>query len=991
MLGGLVVVHADRKITRFQTQKTGALLAYLALHPGKSHAREAVAEILWPEGDPIAIRNRLNQAISSLRRQLHPPELGPGSVLVTDHHSLAINSQTVTTDVDEFERLVKAADRSESDSEKIQHLSQAVDLYRGELLEGFYEEWIFNKRMHLGDLYDKSLQQLVRSHVAVGSPEGAVEYARRRLLLDPYDESAHVVLMRLYLRSGRPKLALKQYEDLVRAFEQYDDEPSEYAEKYRLRAEALVNDQTAEIDIEDTFDADSAKRSQEAPPPKEKLYSNLPRVVTSFVGRTEELEQVVSQIRQGRSRLVTILGLGGFGKTRLAIEAGWALSETFDSKVFFVSLANSSELSDVFHELARLLLIESEGRSENDQAAVTRRLSELGPTLVIIDNFEHLATDESCRIISELLESISSLSLIVTSRLPLRIGSETVVQLSPLELPDADETDLKVIAASPTVALFVDRAQAVKADFQLTERTAQAIVDLVRKLEGLPLALELAASWARVLTPGQMLERFEDNIDQLESRRRDANPRHRTLRASFDGSFALLDSAQKELFLQLTVFSGGWDLSAAEAVAQKPDLIEEMQALEERSLIYPAPTEASIRFDMLGTIRQFGQSLLSDPDRDELRSRHAKYLLALVHRAGTFEEWSESISVNYSNCLEAMRWFEANGRYDDFADMASSLGRYWEGKSLISEGVSWMDRVLEIDPALSPETKAGTWIAMGSLMWFGGAFAESVDFLRRGRRLAQDLARPELEIRALFALQLESHRVGSYAEAKSHLADILRLAKQIDDKGSAARAYMAMGNAFLEEEDFGESQRHYELGLEVSRQTGDVNRVGPILTNLASLAVYQHRLDAALTWIQEAEALAKASSHRWLKSMCGIVKGRIEIELHEYEKAANTLIAAYRLSPNEKLVAWRFLLHFGFALLGLGFTNDALRIFGLGNAVRDRIGERHQGIEMRMYEARLAEASKGMNTSVFEEQFAIGRNMTLADVEPVIAKVQRSF
>ena len=317
MLGGLVVVHADRKITRFQTQKTGALLAYLALHPGKSHAREAVAEILWPEGDPIAIRNRLNQAISSLRRQLHPPELGPGSVLVTDHHSLAINSQTVTTDVDEFERLVKAADRSESDSEKIQHLSQAVDLYRGELLEGFYEEWIFNKRMHLGDLYDKSLQQLVRSHVAVGSPEGAVEYARRRLLLDPYDESAHVVLMRLYLRSGRPKLALKQYEDLVRAFEQYDDEPSEYAEKYRLRAEALVNDQTAEIDIEDTFDADSAKRSQEAPPPKEKLYSNLPRVVTSFVGRTEELEQVVSQIRQGRSRLVTILGLGGFGKTHL--------------------------------------------------------------------------------------------------------------------------------------------------------------------------------------------------------------------------------------------------------------------------------------------------------------------------------------------------------------------------------------------------------------------------------------------------------------------------------------------------------------------------------------------------------------------------------------------------------------------------------------------------------------------------------------------------
>ena len=254
MLGGLAVVQGDRRITRFQTQKTGALFAYLALQPGKNHSREAVAELLWPDGDPIAIRNRLNQAISSLRRQLHPPELGPGTVLVTDHHSIGVNAQTVLTDVEEFEKEIRHAERAETDAEKVRWLEQAVARYKGELLEGYYEEWIYSKRMHLADLYDQALQQLIRSHVALGSPDAALEFARLRLQLDPYDEAPHVILMRLYLRSGRAKSALMQFDELVRALQQFDDSPSEYALKFKAKAESVVADQSVDVEIDDDFD-----------------------------------------------------------------------------------------------------------------------------------------------------------------------------------------------------------------------------------------------------------------------------------------------------------------------------------------------------------------------------------------------------------------------------------------------------------------------------------------------------------------------------------------------------------------------------------------------------------------------------------------------------------------------------------------------------------------------------------------------------------------
>ncbi|MBC8066141.1 MAG: winged helix-turn-helix domain-containing protein [Chlorobia bacterium] len=986
MLGGLTAVQGDRKISRFQTQKTGALLAYLALHPGKSHSREAMAEILWPDGDPIAIRNRLNQAISSLRRQLHPPELGPGQVLVTDHHSIGVSSQTVTSDVEDFEKEIRRAESADSDEHRVQLLSQAVDRYRGELLEGYYEEWVFSKRMHLADLYDKALQQLIRSYVALGSPDRAIEYARRRLQLDPYDESPHVILMRLYLRSGRPKSALKQFEDLVRALQQFDDEPSENALKYKSKAEALANDQAVESDLDEDFeDAPVRKASPVSAVPSLEQVIQLPRIVSSFVGREDELRDIQELIRIKEVRLISILGLGGSGKTRLAIEVGWSLVDEFQSRVFFVSLANLEDGKDLPDEIARQV-VPNQANLSDSTTAIVERLSSLPSSLLILDNFEHLA-ESSSQFVSDLMARVPFLYVIVTTRIPLSIEGESLISLSPLPLPEESSVDLCALAANPVISLFVDRAQAVKADFQLTERTAEAIVELGRKLEGLPLAIELAASWARVLTPAQMLEQVNTNVDKLASRRKDINPRHRSVRAAFDGSFQLLDDALRDVFLRLCSFSGGWDFDAAQHVCPVEDVILAIQQLEERSLIFSEPTDRALRFSMLEMTRSFGESMASPDLAAECGWLHAEYFRALAEQRGPYSTWVLLIEPDYANCLAALRWLKEQGRVEGFARMTVGLARYWEGRGLLSEGKEWLQKAFDLGTIVDPILHARAEAEMASLDWLAGDFELAVERTNAAIKLFQTYNARQNEMGARFLLQLEAHRKGDYAEVQNLLSTNLSISRELEDAGAESRCWLALGNAAIEMDDFEAAQGHYEKSLETARVAQEDEAIGSALTNLANLAIYRSQTDAARKWLDDAREIMKASDRRWKMAMTMIVMGRLENEVGNYREAAQTLIQAYWTAKDEKLVVWRFLLQFGFALAGLEMLNEAFRMFGFLERYREKIGEHHRGIEMRSYELGIQKIGLDRN----REQFEIGRNMSLEEIEVLIAKVQRSF
>jgi len=990
MLGGLAVVQGDRRITRFQTQKTGALLAYLVLNSQKSHSREALAELLWPEGDPTAIRNRLNQAISSLRRQLHPPELGPGSILVTDHHTVGINIQAITSDFEDFEREIKLADKTEDPLERIRHLETAVSLYHGELLEGYYEEWVFSKRMHLADNYDQALQKLIRAHVDQGTPEAAIEFARLRLQLDPYDEAPHIILMRLYLRAGRPKSAIKQYEDLLRALQTFDDEPSEIALKYKAKAEAQADNRYQPEDDDDDLPAVAPKRPAEAAPVpvREDAPPSIPRVISSFVGREHELATIREFVEQGKGQLLTILGGGGYGKTRLAIEAGWQMLDALEGRVHFVSLMNIEDPDSVPAEIGRVVL-SGQAEIEDVMQAIVQRLRGRQKTVLILDNFEQVS-DDAAPIVRSLIEALPNLTCIVTTRMPLNLEGEIQLPLSTLSVPTLDpSTTLRELAENPAIALFVERAQAVKADFQLTERTAGAIVDLCRRLEGLPLALELAASWARVMTPGQMLDEVRTNVDLLASRRRDISPRHRSLRAVFDGSFAMLDDDLKGVFLRLTYFTGGWDYESAARLCPDVDVVEAIHSLEERSMIFSQPTDDAVRFSMLETLRTFGENLITPDLAAELGWHHASYFLEMAERQLDWSLWAPSISLDYSNCITALNWLSNHERDDEAMRLAVALTPYWYGKGLLAEGREWLDELLARSTIIDPLLRARAVASTSLLEWLAGDFAEAENKARSVVETFRTYDAKRDEMEAQFMLQLEAHRKGDYEEARRLLYRNLEIAEELDDLTAASRCWIALGNAAVEQDELEAAWEYYERSLEVARRISSPDRSAGALVNLANLSITLGRTEAARKWIDEARTLLTLTQQRWRGAMGLIVAGRLENALEKYDRAAEVLVDALKMAPNEKLVVWRFLLHFSVALAGLGQLEEAVRMFGYFEHYRERIGEKHHGAEMRAYDEQVAKVREKVPDNVFVEQFNIGRLMTADEMNTIVTRVSR--
>jgi tetratricopeptide (TPR) repeat protein len=622
--------------------------------------------------------------------------------------------------------------------------------------------------------------------------------------------------------------------------------------------------------------------------------------------------------------------------------------------------------------------------------AVVEHLNATPPCLVILDNFEHLAEGHA-EMVVQLLQRVPKLQVIVTTRIPLKVDGEVLISLAPLPLPSEATVDLRSLAENPAIALFVDRAQAVKPDFQLTERTAQTIVELSRKLEGLPLALELAAGWARVLTPSQMLDQVTENVDNLASRRKDITPRHRSLRAAFDGSFALLDDSMKNVFLRMTVMTGGWCLTAAQHLCPGEDTDTVIQALEERSLIFSEPTDRAIRFAMLETIRAFGEGIVSPDLRLECKWLHAEYFLELVERKIPEPDWLAAVAADYANCLTALKWFEENKRSDSFARFAIALAPYWEASGLLADGREVLIRALNMGSLLDPLLCARTKAAAANLGWLTGNYQVAVGRVNEALELFRAYDAKHDQIEAQFLLQMEAHRVGDYEEAKRWLHTNLEIATEMEDLVAQSRCWLSIGNVAVETGDMDEAQTTYERSLELGRKAGDADRIGSALTNLANLAIYRGQMDAARTWIAEAISLLTPGVHRWKTAMSLIVLGRLENELGNYPEAVHTLIRAHRTAPDENLVVWRFLLQFGFTLVGLGHVKQAVRIFGYFERYRERIGESHRGLEMKLYEERVAKLKEEMTPELFEEQLNIGRNMSFEDIENFIYRVQRSF
>jgi predicted ATPase/DNA-binding SARP family transcriptional activator len=612
-----------------------SLFAFLALGSPRSHRRDTLVALLWPESDQSHARHALRQSIYYLRNHLDE------SLFVIRGEEIAIDGTRLWCDVKELDRAWERRD-----------LERVAELYRGNFLEGFhatgtgneFEFWLERERFRLQEIAGKAYRLLSESAYARGDLESAIRWATARRSAQPADESALLDLMRLLNEAGRRESALEWYRTFVAQ--------SGYPGSEELEAMAR------ELQVE----AERGWSSRMVPPP------TMPG---ALIGRRRWIDEALRHVESGR-RLLTLIGPGGVGKTRLAIEVARAAAPSFEGGVAWAALApvrDPSRLPDAVAEAVGL-----EPRPAGfDEARLISWLSNR-KLLLVLDNFEHLL--EASPFVAQLVRSCPDLSVLITSRSPLKLRGEQELEVPPLTLPDpARRPGQELPFDSEAVALFVDRVRALSPSFRLTDANSDAVIEICRRLEGLPLAIELAAPRTKIMSSAALASRLEKQLPLLTAGPRDLPERQRTLHDAIRWSVDLLDPAERELLFGLSVFVGGCDLKAVEGVVEAvvgPDgnALDLLTALIDTSLLRRTESaDGESRFCMLESIREYGAMELEHTGRAEIwRGAHARHYAAWVdsgcrtHYCTSDESgWFDRVTEEHENLEAAMRWSLASG------------------------------------------------------------------------------------------------------------------------------------------------------------------------------------------------------------------------------------------------------------------------------------------------------------------------------------------
>jgi predicted ATPase/DNA-binding SARP family transcriptional activator len=761
LLGDLRASLAGHIVTRFRSRQARSLLALLAYHPGRAFSRDQLAELFWPEAEPEAARLSLRVALSSLRRQLEPPGTPRGSVIAADRGLVRLNAAAMRTDISEFHECLRGAEHTRKPEERVAWLTRALELYRGELLPGCYDEWVVAEREMLASRCHGALRQLSAVLEQLGELDRAIACARRAVQSDPLDEGAHLEVIRLCVAAGRADEARRQYAELERTLRaEFGTTPGEAARGLVMSVGAAEAPASPRCPLPEGNASRRPAAAPGAPPCPPLLF------LTRFVGRERELGQLAARLAPGdrtRSeppRLVTLLGPGGVGKTRLALEVAARAREAFPGGVWVVRLVDQSEPGLLLDTIADGMGLERRaGVAHPDQlsAALIDR-TRAGRFLLVLDNFEHLlphpaaADSVAATSLALLMQQVAGIHCLVTSRCRLGIAGELEVPVPPLAVPPDESTgdisggapagpyglsrcpaaeslratELQALAACPSVALFLDRARTAAPDFSLTARNAAAVANICRRLEGLPLALELAAGWTRMLSPAQIAARLASQEpsarrELLVSRDRNALPRHRSLQAALAWSCEPLPPALRQFFARLSVFRGGFTLAAAEAVAGRAagvasplGTLSALADLRDASLIVAEKVDGETRYRMLDTVRDHAAEHADPGMHADAAVQHALFFLALAEnaerelRGPDQKRWVQRLEAEYPNLTAALEWGLSGSRglgggpAGVGVRLAAALAGFWLITARFAEGGAWLERALAIGAA-APE------------------------------------------------------------------------------------------------------------------------------------------------------------------------------------------------------------------------------------------------------------------------------------------------
>lgn len=994
LLGGFRLLVDGQPYKFSALPKTTPLLTYLLLNATAPAARDHIAYTLWPDMGESEARSNLRRHLHDLRRALPPAPAGQPWLLV-DHDTVQWNPDAAAwVDVFAFEQ----------ESAEPGRLADTVARYTGDLLPNLYEDWVIIQRERLRTLFLDDLAQLVNQHHGAKDYDRAIRWAQELLRHEPLREDMVRQLMTLRYESGDRAGALQEYQRFAQRLREALDVPPmmETSALYDAIARQLVLPGAPAL---------SPTPVTRAPARQPVLAANedglprtaLPAQLTTFIGREQEVAAVKALLTAPKAaiRLLTLTGAGGCGKTRLALEVAARLQQEhpnpFPDGYFFVPLATVRDAALVCAAIASVLDIR-----ESSDATLLTSLKEYLRTrrlLLILDNFEQVGA--AAPQVAEILSAAPHLAMVVTSRAVLRLYGEHEYPLVPLPVPHPDATPtVEVLARYDAVALFITRSRAANPNFVLDDENAPIIAEICRQLDGLPLAIELAAARSKLLTPAALLARLTGALGSrlafLVDRNRSVSERHRTLRSLIEWSYALLTPVERSFFQRLALFAGSFSYEAAEAVWGDDDELDVLTGLEtlvDNSLLDRVESELpsaagdeELRFHMLSILREYAlEQLEQSPDAVAARHRHAAYYLALAQQAEPKLQgveqllWLKRLELEHENLRTALRWLLAGEPENAITalELAAALGSFWLLYGYWAEGHRWLEQALARAEQAPAALRAKALFALGAIVHAQGDLRHAPPLFEESLGLYRQVNDDRGCADALYGLGRLANREGRYTEAETLLREGLELAQRSNHSYRSGYILNILAFVHLMREDFAQARATYQQALATMRANQDQSGLAFVLTALGEVARQEADYVQAALYYDEAMSLAQTLGQKARVMM--LLHNLAYVALHQGDapRAGHLFRRCLKLGlelPDKE--------NFGMCLIGLGCvaavqgeTGRATHLFGAGTHVLERIGAQLAPADQAEFDRYLAQVRRQIEADTFDRLTAEGRQL----------------
>ena len=958
-LGGCQARQNDKELA-FPTNVSRALLAYLASESDRPHSREMLATLLWPDQTRVAASTNFRQTLSRLRKALGDSADTVLHILPTSK-SIQFNAAS-DNDVTHFEALLAEwAAHAHSDPHKdqsahlihcpdcVQRLREAMALYRGEFLHGLFvdhsapfEEWMLLKREQLQRKALTTLEVLTRHAEARGDFAQMRHYAERQLAMEPWSELAHMQLMLALACSGQRTAAIAQFERCKRVLkDELGIEPSVEMQMLYERIRA------GKCGVSSSSSTSQITVLAAATPPH-----NLPTSLTAFVGRERELNELMTSVREAdhTERLLTLVGSGGMGKTRLAIEAARAGLDVFTDGVFFVPLTPLTSPAGIVPAIAATLTVTLQGNDPQRALCNALRARHL---LLIVDNFEHVI--DGAHIIAEILQSAPKCQIIATSRERLNVQGERVFILEGMAYSASPTADAQTLSS---VRLFVQSARRARPNFILNDDTLPDVLRICSLVQGIPLALELAAVWTESLSLDVIAAEIETNADFLSFNWRDMPTRHRSMRSVFAWSWNLLDAAEREGFRRLCVFRGGFTREAAQKVAGASWTT--LTQLVHKSLVQRGPAE---HYEIHELLRQLGLEQLHAQAEEcaAVEARHSEYYLAFVarHEIGLARDESPqavaAMRDEMDNIRQAWAGSVQQARLVNLERSAYGLWQFLTLSGLSSEAEQSLQAAVECIAAVAnpmtlsaaPATLKQAQTILSQLLAIyaftlvsrskldqalitaqqavtlgaahGSAIGEAIGYLTWGQALDRQGHHVEARERVNQALQRAGHHLGMNTAAGEGLRDV------------EWRAHLWLGSINLTLDAYALARDHALQGYEICKRLAKVRGQMTGLYIRGGIDLETGHYEVAREACEQALELARRLKYQWGEGVTQLRLGNIFYLQQQYGPAHELIERA--------LVIFREIGSHGFEAMTLAHLGRLMTILGDPMQARERLDQ----------------------------------------------------